>query len=180
MDRSLRRNVALIVGAMLFLLAIMTLMSQRGSGDTAQAAAASPYGALTIRYSPTKSMSFDIRGHEWELSGDFDPGGGTGGGSGRANFSQFSIVKNISANSPELARTVALQPHIDKVTVKIYKPGTSQAAGTYTLEDVLIARIHESPGGNALEEVSFVYDHIRWVQGQNVFCFDVSLYTTCP
>ena len=102
-----------------------------------------------------------------------------GGGTGKATFTDLEVTKDINELSPSFATSLALGEHVERVTVQIYEPGTTRAAITYRLEDVLVADMSISPGGNETETVAFFYDMIRWKVGDEVFCFEPALSQTC-
>lgn len=182
MELRLRKTIAVSVVAILSLFVVnWMLQSGNGDGDVAQAAPGDPYGTMTIDdFIGVNKMTTDIRDHSWELlSAPPAAGGGTGGGTGKADFNPFVVTRAISANSPFIAEKIADSFHFPKVTVKIFKPGTSQVAATYVLTEVEISRLTESEGASATEEIEFVYDKIKWTQNNNDFCFEIAPYIFC-
>ena len=181
MDLPLRRVTAVVIGMMLFLVAILTWFSRDGTESIARAAPAKPYGEMTIQeFSGENNLKTDIRDHEWDLTATYATGGGAGGGSGKATFHPFAVTRSITPISPAIASAVAQGRHFPKVTVKIFKPGTVQVAATYVLTDVALSGLHESPGGGSTEVIEFVYNTIKWTQANNNMCWDVENNAGCP
>lgn len=154
--------------------------SGNGDGSIARAAAANPYGTMTINdFSGQQKLTTDIRDHSWRLIGTPAAGGGTGGGTGRADFDPFVVTRSITPSSPAIALALAENRHFPRVTIRIFKPGTSQVAAVYVLEEVELASLVESGGAGPTEVIEMVYDVIEWTQNDNVFCFDVLDYSEC-
>ena len=92
-----------------------------------------------------------------------------GGGAGKVNFNDFSIVKALDKASPKLALACASGQHITEVTLTLYRAGgeTRQKYMEYKMTDVFITSVNQ--GGNAngdvdkpLENVSFSYGKVEW------------------
>lgn len=181
MDWPMRRTAAVIAGTALLLAALVFWLGPNGTQDVARAAPADPYGTMTIDdFSGQQKLTTDIRDHSWELlSAPPAAGGGTGGGTGKADFNPFVITRSITPSSPAIALALAENRHFPRATIKIFKPGTSQVAAIFVLTEIELARLTESPGASATEVIEIVYDDIKWTQNDNEFCFDVILYAEC-
>jgi type VI secretion system secreted protein Hcp len=88
---------------------------------------------------------------------------------GRADFSDFSIVKAIDKASPTLALACADGTHLKSVKLELCRAGgDKQPYMEYKFSDVIITSFR--PGGNnngdtetlPLEEVSFAYGKAEW------------------
>ena len=180
MDVSLRRTLALMIGAVLLLAAIVTWTGRNGTDDVANAAAASPYGEMTIQeFNGLQSLNSDIRDHEWQATGAYTVGGGSGGGTGRAVLNHFFVTRSTTAASPAIAEALVEGKQFPKVTVRIFKPGTTKVAGIFVLTEVKISRLHLSPGGGSTEIIGFVYDEIDWTQSGRNFCWNLAAFEGC-
>lgn len=99
------------------------------------------------------------------MSGASSTGGRTGG---RADFSEFSIVKTIDQATPDLNIYCASGKHIPKIEVELcLASGDKLPFMKYVLEDVVVSAV--SPGGSSesgdirpSEEVSFAYGKCKW------------------
>ena len=96
-------------------------------------------------------MSFTFGAHQ---TGSFQKGG-TGGGAGKAEFQDVSILKEVDKASPKLFQACAAGTHFPSITV------TSQKAGDkpllyYSIElgDVIVSSLTNSgsSGGDAITE----------------------------
>ena len=77
-------------------------------------------------------------------------GFGSGGGSGKAVFDDFAVVKPIDALSPQLMVATATGEHFKKATIEIFGPDGPSAAPilTWELSDVLISGVEFSASGD--------------------------------
>ena len=98
-------------------------------------------------------VSFSFGAHQ---TGSFAKGG-TGGGAGKAEFTDVSILKEIDKSSPKLFQACAAGTHFKKMTI------TSQKAGDnpllyYSIElgDVMVSSLTNSgsSGGDAITEAA--------------------------
>jgi type VI protein secretion system component Hcp len=64
-----------------------------------------------------------------------------GGATGKLSFGDFTLNKLVDAASPHLLMLAATGRHLDKVTVQIFRAGTSIPELTYTLKIVFITQI---------------------------------------
>lgn len=180
MDMPLRRTLSLMVGAVLLLAATVTWTGRRGTDDIANAAAASPYGEMTIHeFKGQQNLNSEIRDHEWEATATYTVGGGSGTASGRAIIHHFFVTRSTTAASPAIAAALVNGIQFPRVTVRIFKPGTDNVAGLFVLKEVKISRLHESPGTGATEVIGFVYDEIDWTQNGGNFCWNLEVFEGC-
>lgn len=98
---------------------------------------------------------------------------GTGGAaSGRADMSDFSVVKRLDKASPTLMLKCANGDHIKEVLVELCQAtGDKQPYMKYKMTDVLVSSVRPggaSQGGDTLplEEVSFNYAKIEYTYTQ--------------
>jgi type VI secretion system secreted protein Hcp len=86
----------------------------------------------------------------------------------RANFQDFSVVKDLDKASAKLFLACAKGDHIKKIEIELCRAaGDKQKYMKYDLSDVIVSGVR--PGGSAqggetlpLEEVSFNYGKIEW------------------
>jgi len=111
------------------------------------------------------------KGHEKEIDivsfnfgaaqhGSFHTGG-AGGGSGKAEIRDISIVKEVDKSSPLLFKACAQGKHIPTVIIYSQKAGDGSAPLTYyqiKMVDVLVSDVHNtgaSSGDGIMESVTF-------------------------
>ena len=116
----------------------------------------------------------EILSYSWGVS---QPGSGvasTAGGasSQRADFQDFSIVKQLDKSSPKLALACAKGDHIKEVKVELCRAGGDKMVYMeYKMSNVMISSVRR--GGSAqggenvpLEEIGFDYGKIEWTYTQ--------------
>ena len=89
----------------------------------------------------------------------------TGGGTGKASFSDFTITKTVDKSSPKLMQAVATGEHLKTVDLSMRKAGGTQMDYyVIHLEDVLVSSYSTSGGsGEApMESISFNYQKIEF------------------
>lgn len=99
------------------------------------------------------------------LSGTSGTGGRSGG---RADFSEFTVLKTLDQATPDLNIYCASGKHIPKIEVELcLASGDKHTFMKYTMEDVVVSSV--SPGGSAesgdvrpTEEVAFAYGKLKW------------------
>lgn len=99
------------------------------------------------------------------MSGSSGTGGRTGG---RADFSEFTLLKSIDSSTPDLNIYCASGKHIPKIEIELcLASGDKHPFMKYTMEDVVVSSV--SPGGNSesgdarpTEEVAFAYGKLKW------------------
>ena len=111
------------------------------------------------------------KGHEKEIDvlsfsfgavqhGSFHTGG-AGGGSGKAEISDISIVKNVDKASPKLFSACAAGTHIKEVLIYSQKAGDDKNPLVYykiKMEDVIVSSVQNqgsSAGDSIVESVVF-------------------------
>jgi type VI protein secretion system component Hcp len=172
MEEPLHRAKALAVAMLLLIVATATWFARDGS-DASAAAAATPYGEVTIKdFSGSQKLTSDIRNHSWEVTAPVS--GGLPAGD--AEFGFLFVRRSTSPASPKIARAVARGFQYPKVTVKIFKPGTLQTKTTYIIEGVHIISLRRS---GQTENIGFVYNDFELIYGDNTFCWDVPSRAEC-
>jgi len=90
-------------------------------------------------------------------------GTGSGGGAGKATFSDFVILKPVDSSSPKLMLAVATGKHYNKATIDIFGEGGSSAAPilTWELSEVIVSSfsfstMHDRPA----DRVSLSYGKV--------------------
>ena len=120
---------------------------------------------LEIRECPGESSK---KGHEGQIdivsfsfgatqSGSFARGG-AGGGSGKAEFQDISIVKEVDKASPKLFQACAAGTHFQKATIYVRKAG-DRPLEYYKVEmqDLIVSSVQNSgaaSGDNVMESVT--------------------------
>lgn len=122
-------------------------------------------GRAIVRVGTGDEMTFPVRGYDIAVENAGSVGGSGGGGSGRATFDEFGLVREVDLNSPRLLVLAATGRHLPAVQIEIFAPGTTTVISTYELEAVLIAGLSQAhAGGNgdvALESLNLAFEKIR-------------------
>lgn len=89
-----------------------------------------------------------------------------GASSERANFSDFSFIKQLDIASPALALACADGTHIDEIIIELCRAGTEKVKFMeYKLTNCLISGVSTSGNGNGdlpTETVNIAYGKINW------------------
>jgi len=93
----------------------------------------------------------DVLAFSWNIKQTIASGGGGGAGSGKAQISDFSIVKHIDAASPALFAAVCAGDHIKEALFTLEEGGAPNKRGAAAflkikLTDVLISSYNTSGG----------------------------------
>ena len=120
---------------------------------------------LDIRECPGESSK---KGHEGQIdivsfsfgatqSGSFARGG-AGGGAGKAEFQDISVVKEVDKSSPKLFQACAAGTHFQKATIFVRKAGDRPLEYyKVELQDLIVSSIQNSgaaSGDNVMESVT--------------------------
>jgi type VI secretion system secreted protein Hcp len=121
---------------------------------------------LEIKECPGESTK---KGHEGQIditsfsfgavqSGSFARGG-AGGGSGKAEFQDISIVKEVDKSSPKLFQACAAGTHFPKATIYVRKAG-DKPLEYYKVElnDLIVSSVQNSgsaSGDTVMESITF-------------------------
>jgi type VI secretion system secreted protein Hcp len=121
---------------------------------------------LEIKECPGESTK---KGHEGQIdvtsfsfgavqSGSFARGG-AGGGSGKAEFQDISIVKEVDKSSPKLFQACAAGTHFPKATIFVRKAG-DKPLEYYRVElsDLIVSSVQNSgsaAGDSVMESITF-------------------------
>jgi type VI secretion system secreted protein Hcp len=135
---------------------------------TTGAMAASPVAFLTspFGYSAVLDWSLGVSNTSSVLPG-------AGGGAGKAEFQDVSLVRNIDAQSPLFFRAVSTGQHLG--TVVIATTGLN-----ITLTEVLISSYAIGTGDDVpTEKITMAYRKIKYTVGGVSFCFDRALALPC-
>ena len=88
---------------------------------------------------------------------------GTGGsGAGKADLSDFSVMKTLDKASPKLMNTLATGTHIKTATLTARKAGGKGPYLTITFGELFVTSVQFSASSEIpSESVSFSYNHIK-------------------
>ncbi len=116
---------------------------------------------IYIKFDGIKSDAFnspygiEIQSFSWGVENTASPNPGSGGGSGKASFSSFSIVKKVDKSSPVLFTTAASGKPIPSATVTLTKRNNDKGPQpflTYKLEGILIGMLVYDAVGQAQDQ----------------------------
>ena len=124
----------------------------------------------------------EVLSFSWNIKQTIVTGGGGGGGAGRAEVSDFTIVKHIDKSSPVLMAAVCTGEHIRDAMFTVEDPRAArggkggEAFVKIKLTDVLISSFLTGGGGTDLptDQVGFHFDKFeisvrdstgKWTQG---------------
>jgi type VI secretion system secreted protein Hcp len=88
-----------------------------------------------------------------------------GGSTERAEFDNFSFVKQLDKASPELALACAAGTHIDTILVEVCRAGTEKVKYMgYKMSNCIISSVKTSGGGGDVpgETVTINFGKIEW------------------
>jgi type VI secretion system secreted protein Hcp len=91
----------------------------------------------------------------WGISQTGSMAYGSGGGTGKASFSDFAITHHIDKASPNLMKACATGEHIKEATITARKAGkTQQEFMIFKLSDLIVTGVHPSgtPGDGGMVE----------------------------
>jgi len=89
----------------------------------------------------------------------------SGGGTGKASFSDFHFTKTVDKSSPKLMQAVATGEHLKTMDLTVRKAGGTQMEYyVIHLEDILVSSYSTSgsSGDLLMEEISFNYQKIEF------------------
>jgi len=106
----------------------------------------------------------EILSFSWGAS---SPSTGTGRarGTGRASFSDMSVVKRVDASSPGLYLASASGKRLPSAVLEVRKPGTRVSYYTIRMDNVRISSVSVSSSKDSaepVEEVTLTYGKISW------------------
>lgn len=106
----------------------------------------------------------DIFSYSWGVSNASSFQHGSGGGSGKATFQDFTITKRVDKSSNALADASSNGKHIKEATVTVRKAGDKPLEYlVFKFNDILISSVQQSGGGEeAMESVSFAYAKVAF------------------
>jgi type VI secretion system secreted protein Hcp len=105
----------------------------------------------------------EVLSFSWGVSNPASHGAGGGGGAGRANFQDLSIVHRIDKATPLLLKACATGQHLKEATITHRKAGKGQQEFLVVkLNDVLITSVQHGgdTSGPASETVSLTFDKV--------------------
>jgi len=86
----------------------------------------------------------------WGVSQTGSMAYGSGGGTGKATFSDFSITHNLDKASPNLMKACATGEHIKEATITVRKAGKGQQEFLILkMTDVIITSVNPSGSGDS-------------------------------
>ena len=153
--------------------------SRRLPSKTVPLAASDPMGEVKIgdlKGGQGAALVLPISAVDWKIER-------AAGASGRATFSDISIVKKTDAATPKLALLVANGVHIDDpVVIETFKPGTKQPYFVLKLEEVIVSSIQTID--ETRERVGFEYSQITFKYQPGIGspisrCWDLANNLTC-
>jgi type VI secretion system secreted protein Hcp len=108
-------------------------------------------------------LSFSV-GHALQMDGTKSKGTRS---SGKANFQDMTVSKQMDSTSPQLADHVARGQHIPEITIELCRAtGEKTVYMKYVLKDVVISSYStggSTGGGEPIETLTFDYAEIHWV-----------------
>lgn len=106
----------------------------------------------------------DIYSYSWGVSNAASFAHGTGGGSGKASFADFSVTKRLDKSSNGLSDASANGKHIKDATFTVRKAGDKPLEYLiFKFSDVLITGVQQSGGGDEImESISFAYSKVQF------------------
>jgi len=112
----------------------------------------------------------DIYSYSWGVSNAATFAHGSGGGSGRSTFGDFSVMKKVDKASHLLSKSCSDGSHIPDAIVSIRKSGGATGKGQqdyliFKFTDILITGVQHSAssgGDDAMESVSFSYSKVEF------------------
>jgi type VI protein secretion system component Hcp len=178
----------------LLLVALLAWWATRSESDAATSAApkaASTTQAGKIAFDALPGAikaSLPLRTFSVGGSNSGGTGGGGGGGAGKFTADDTVAIVDAAAVDPLLLRAVTTGVHLQKVTVTLFRPGTTTRQETWELADVTISALHTTQSGSAkpprvslglsyAQVTTTTYD----AQGavERTFCFALDLNTVC-
>jgi type VI secretion system secreted protein Hcp len=136
-------------------------------------------GTMTIKgFQGGQAMTtMPFSDHEWSAKNAVAHAGG-GGGAGKVSIQDLTITRLIDDFSPLLFRAVTTGKHYPQVILSLFDGSTM--VSKYTLTDVLVSGIHESPDGfNMVEQITLNFSKIEFEYGANKACWDLAKNVKC-
>lgn len=91
--------------------------------------------------------TIEIQSFSWGVSNAGSMASGSGGGAGKASFSDLSFTTSVSKASPKLMMACATGQHIPKATLYVRKAGTTDEYLVITLTDIMVSSYSSSGRG---------------------------------
>jgi type VI secretion system secreted protein Hcp len=151
----------------------IALTAVLGAASPASAAPDGGVGTLTL-----KTNAGDVIGESpilsfsWGISNPITVGGSGGGaGAGKANLTDFSLMKRINPLSTDLFQAAATGTHFQKAVVSVPIGGVmSPFAVEYELSQVFVTSVQQSGGGSGTSEsVSLAFGALKQEIGNAKF-----------
>ena len=144
-----------LVALTLLLVALLVVWSALRSGSEAAPApraGAAQAGKVVFDSLPgSVRASLPVRSFDAGGVNDTTPGGGGGGGGGAGKFvpDDTALVLDAADVDPLLLRVVATGTHLQKVTVTLFRAGTSARQQVWEFADVTLSRMRTAQTGSA-------------------------------
>jgi hypothetical protein len=152
---------------------IATIVAQGSQGATQPVGGTQPVGSLTI---PSLSIADSpIYGFGFSLKASFADSG-SGGTTGKTEFSTIDLVRTPDSASTALLATAAKGLHVPEVQIVVEASTAGGPDSLYRLGDVVITRLAND---NGVEQVSIAYGRIELHAGSGNFCFEIDLNKSC-
>lgn len=104
----------------------------------------------------------DIESFSWGISNSGSASAVGGAGSGKASFSDLSLMKKVDKSSPKLAYSAANGSHFEEAVLHVRKQGEGQQEYyTVTLTDLLVTSFQASAGGGPEIHESFSLNYAK-------------------
>jgi hypothetical protein len=144
----------------------------------------------TLTFSGFSTQTVHLRSFSFEAKATPCDFGGGGGCAGKATLGRPVVTLDTSATSPQELATLLAGEHMQKLTVVLYKPYTSQRSQEFVFQDALFTLLQtETNGPNSAEpRETLSWDYRRITQrvynpGTNTVlnetCWDIAQNAKC-
>jgi hypothetical protein len=168
MENPFRRLV--LCTALILALAVPSQLTAQGR----PASASQPVGQISLG----GGAPVPIYAFSFGASNTFSGSTGGGAGSGKANLSDVSFVKQADALSTVLFRNTVTGTRLQQVKIDIFGKGAAAAGASIDLQDVVVTAFQVS-GGEATESVSLFFERMVFTAGGQSVCWDKGASASC-
>lgn len=124
---------------------------------------------------------FDVLSFSWGMAIAVATGGG-GGATGKVQFGQFSMAKNLDGQTPAIQLALAGGKHFPKATVT-FAGAKGVATFSYEFTDVIFTSSQVSAaagGGSPAESLSVAFDAVTMMHGATGYTWNADTNTGGP